>query len=149
MKSFPLACVIASIMALLSQQCLAASSAVLTVSASIRPWVSFNAIQNVHSYRVTDADLQRGYVELTGSITVELKTNIDRDIPVRITSEGGEKILLRVDSGGDFIENECRLNPARQVPMQSIRRKIDSRIMLTSDSRVGEYYFNVYLTPEI
>lgn len=137
------------ILTLFSLQGQAASSAVLQVSATIRPWVSFNAVQNMHSYKITAADIQRGYVELPESITIEIKTNIDRDIPVRFTSEGGERILFRESAGGAFFENECWLNSVRQVPMQVISKKIDSRIILTKNSREGEYQFNVFMTPEI
>lgn len=149
MKSLSAICVILIILTLSSLPGQAASSAVMQVSATIRPWVSFNAVQNMHSYKITAADLQRGYVELAGSITIEMRTNVDRDIPVRFTSEGGEKILFRESNGGAFFENEYRLNPDRQIPRQVIRRNIDSRIILTSNSKEGEYPLNVFMTPEI
>ena len=149
MKSLSSICIIIFLLTLSIAQGFAASSAVMQVSATIRPWVSFSAVQNMHSYRVTAADLKRGYVELVGVITVEIKTNIERDIPVRFTSGAGEKILFRESTGGAFFENECRLLPDRLVPIQVTLKKIDSRIMLTSNSREGEYPLNVFMTPEI
>lgn len=149
MKSLSALFLILVILALTNLQCFAASSTFMQVSATIRPWVSFRAVQNTHSYRVTATDLRRGYVELVGVITVEIKTNIERDIPVRFTSEGGEKILFRESTGRAFFENECRLIPDRLVPMQITRKKIDSRIILTGNSREGEYPLNVFMTPEI
>ena len=149
MKSLSAICTVLLILTLTSPQGFAASSTFMQVSATIRPWVTFRAVQNMHSYRVTAADLRRGYVELVGVITVEIKTNIERDLPVRFTSEGGEKILFRESTGGAYFENECRLMPERLVPMQVTRKMIDSRIMLTSNSREGEYPLNVFMTPEI
>lgn len=149
MKTLFAICIMLSILTLSSPQGFAASSAFMQVSATIRPWASFSAVQNMHSYRVTAVDLRRGYVELAGVITVEIKTNIERDIPVRFTSEGGEKIFFRESAGGAFFESECRLVPDRVVPMQVTRKFIDSRIMLTSTSKEGEYPLNVSMTPEI
>jgi hypothetical protein len=126
--------IILMILVLSSLPCLAASSAVLQVSATIRPWVEFKAVQHMYSYRITAADLRRGYVDLAGSISLEVRTNIPRDISIRFSSENGERILFRESAGGSFFENEYRLYPAHLSAMETIIRKIDSRIMLTANS---------------
>ena len=149
MKSLTVVCAILMIFTLSSSPSLAASSAVLQVSATIRPWVTFSAVQHLHSYRVTSADIQRGYVDLAGSITLEIKTNINRDISVKFSSEGGERVLFRESAGGSFFENEYRLYPDRRSPMEVVSRKIDSRIMLTNNSKEGEYPLTVSMSPEI
>ena len=149
MKSLTVVYATLMILILSSLPGLAASSAVLQVSATIRPWVTFKAVQHLYSYRVTAADLQRGYVDLDRSITLEIRTNIRRDIPVKLSSESGERILFRDSAGGSFFENEYRLVPDHQSPAEAISRKIDSRIMLTSNSKEGEYPLNVSMSPEI
>jgi hypothetical protein len=149
MKSWTVIYAILIISILSSTPGLAASSAILQVSATIRPWVTFKAVQNLYSYRVTTADLQRGYVDLAGSITLEVKTNIQRDIPVKFSSENGENILFRESAGGSFFENEYRLYPDHRSPMEVISLKIDSRIMLTNNSKEGVYPLSVSMSPEI
>lgn len=149
MKSFTAVCAMLTILTLSSSPGLGASSAVMQVSATIRPWVTFNAVQHLHSYRVTAADIQRGYVDLAGSITLEIRTNINRDISVKFSSENGERLLFRESAGGSFFENEYRLNLDRQSPMEVVSRKIDSRVMLTSNSKEGEYQLNVSMSPDI
>jgi hypothetical protein len=149
MKSSTVVYAILMILFLSGLPALAASSAVLQVSATIRPWVAFKAVQHLYSYRVTTADLQRGYVDLAESITLEIKTNIQRDISVKFSSESGERILFRESAGGNFFENEYTLYPDRRSPAEAISRKIDSRIMLTTNSKEGVYPLNVAMLPEI
>lgn len=149
MKSLTVVYAILIILILSSLPGLAASSAVLQVSATIRPWVSFKAVQHLYSYKVTAADLQRGYVDLDGSITLEIKTNIKRDISVRFSSESGDRILFRDSAGGGYFENEYRLPPEHRSPAETVSRKIDSRIMLTASSKEGVYPLNVSMSPEI
>lgn len=127
----------------------AASSAVMQVSATIRPWVVFNAVQHIYSYRVTSIDLERGYVDLAGSMTLDIKTNISKDISVRFISENGERILFKESTGETFFENEYTLSPDRRTPGETISRKIDSRIILTNNSKEGVYALNVSMLPEI
>ena len=149
MKALTVVYAILIILILSSLPVLASSSAVLQVSATIRPWVTFNAVQHLYSYRVTAVDLERGYVDLAGSITLEMKTNIRRDISVKFSSESGERILFRESAGGSFFENEYTLYPDLRSPMEVISRKIDSRIILTANTKEGVYPLNVFMSPEI
>jgi len=129
--------------------CQAASSAVMQVSATIRPWVIFNAVQHFYSYKVTSVDLQRGYVDLVGSITLDIKTNIRKEISVKFNSGNGERVLFKESAGGSFFENEYTLHPDSQRPGENISRKIDSRIMLANNSKEGVYALSVSMSPEI
>ena len=60
----------------------AATSARLQVSATVLPFVSFNASQHVTAYQVTSDDMKRGYIDLPNAITVNIKTNLNGEVPV-------------------------------------------------------------------
>lgn len=134
---------------LFNSPCQAAASAFMQVSATIRPWVVFNAVQHIYSYNITAADLQRGYVDVAGSITLDIKTNIRKEISVKFTSETGEKILFKESTGGSFFAGEYTVDPGSQRPGDVIIRKIDSRIMLANNSKEGVYALSVSMSPEI
>lgn len=134
---------------LFNSPCQAASSAVMQVSATIRPWVVFNAAQHIYSYNVTSDDLQRGYVDVVGSITLDVKTNIKKEISVIFASETGERILFKESGEGSFFESEYTMHPDTHRPGELISKKIDSRILLANNAKEGIYELNISMSPEI
>lgn len=126
-----------------------ASSAVMQVSATIRPWVVFNAEQHVYRYSVTTTDIQRGYVDLPGSITVDIKTNISKEISVRFDSVNSGKILFKESTTQESFENEYTIRPDIHHPGELISKKIDSRVMLAKNIKEGVYELNVSMSPKI
>lgn len=149
MKPLRLFIAILSTLILSALQVQAASSGIMHVSATIRPWVVFSGVQHIYSYTVTSADLQRGYVDLAGSLTLDIKTNINKDISVKLDSENGERILFKESAEGSFSESKCTLHPDSHRPGELISRKIDSRIMLAKNMKEGVYPLNVSMSPEI
>lgn len=149
MKPLRLIIAILSTLILSVSQVQAASSGIMHVSATIRPWVVFNGVQHIYSYSVTSADLQRGYVDLPGSITLDIKTNLNKEVTVNIDSENGERILFKESTAGSFSESKYTLNPVSHRPGELITRKIDSRVMLAKNMKEGVYALNVSMSPEI
>jgi len=119
-----------------------ASSAVVRVQATIRPWLKFSATQPASSYRVTAEDIHRGHIDLPQAITIQVQTNIREEIRFDITSGGPEKILIQTDSG---LADAVRL--AGEHPAIPITRVLDMRIVLPADVREGTYPLHVALVP--
>jgi hypothetical protein len=121
----------------------ATSSAKILVTATVLPYVNFNAAQNVSTYQVRSEDLQRGYVDLPGSITVNLKTNTQNGVHVMIENWGGGKVLVSESGTGIFTESQLTLNSAGYRPGTQISKRYDSRIMLPADAQEGTYPFDI------
>lgn len=88
-KAYYIATLISAI--LVSNPTLAATSARLQVSATVLPFVSFNATQHVTTYQVKSDDLIRGYIDLPNSITVNVRTNLNGGVPVMVDNWGEER----------------------------------------------------------
>ena len=127
----------------------AATSARLHVSATVFPFVSFNAAQHIATYQVNSEDLRRGYVDLPNAITVSFRTNISGGVPVFVDNWGGGRILIRESGTGSYQESSFTLNTAGSRPNSFISKKFDSRIILPADAREGVYSLNISMTPAI
>lgn len=127
----------------------AASSAKLTVSATVLPWINFNASQHVAAYEVRSEDLKKGYVDLPNSITVTLSTNVNREITIMVDNWGIGMIMIKESGTENFSKNSLALNIAGYGSGALISKKIDSRIMLPADAKEGVYPLAISLTPAI
>lgn len=132
------------VLALLIAPCgYAATSARLHVSATVPPYVSLNATQRITSYQVRSEDLQRGYVDLPGAVTVTVKSNLSGGVPIMVDNGGAGRVLLRESGPGSFAEGSLTLATAGFLPYTVITKNLDSRIMLPADAREGVYPFAI------
>lgn len=120
-----------------------ASSAVVRVQATIRPWLKFSATQTAHSYRVTAEDIRRGHIDLPQAITVQVQTNIPEEIHFDIASGGPERVL--VGDGGSIPSDVFRIAGAR--PAVPVTRTLDMRVVLPAGTTEGTYPLMVALAP--
>ncbi len=127
----------------------AATSASIHVSATVLPFVSFNAAQHVATYQVSSEDLRRGYVDLPNAITVNVRTNMSGGVPVFVDNWGGGRILVKESGTGNFQENSFTLNTAGYRPNSLISKHYDSRIILPADAREGVYPLTISMSPAI
>lgn len=129
--------------AFLAMPSFATTSAKIHVSATVLPYVNFNAVQNVYTYQVKSEDLQRGYVDLPDSITVNLRTNTQNGVNVMIENSGSGKVLVRERGTADFTESQITLNNAGYRRGEQISKRYDSRIILPVDAQEGTYPFAI------
>jgi len=134
---------------LVSHLSFAATSARLQVSATILPFVSFNATQHVTTYQVKSEDLKRGYIDLPNAITVHVKTNMNGGVPVIVDNWGEGKVLVKESGTGIFSGSSFTLNTVGFRPNTSISKNYDSRIVLPADAQEGVYPLNITMTPAI
>jgi hypothetical protein len=127
----------------------AAASAKLHVSATVLPFVSFNAAQHVATYQVNGEDLKRGYVDLPNAITVNVRTNVNGGVPVFVDNWGAGKVLVKESGTGNFVESSFTLNTAGYRPNSLISKNFDSRIVLPADAREGVYQLTISMSPAI
>jgi hypothetical protein len=120
-----------------------ASSAVVRVQATIRPWLKISATQTAHSYRVTAEDIRRGHIDLPQAITVQIQTNIAEEIRFDIASGGPERLL--VGDGGSIPSDVFRIAGAR--PAVPVTRTLDMRVVLPAGTVEGTYPLMVALAP--
>jgi hypothetical protein len=127
----------------------AATSARIQVSATILPFVSFNATQHVTTYQVKSEDLKRGYIDLPNVITVNLRTNLNGGVPVIVDNWGGGKVLIKESGTGIFSDSSFTLNTAGFRTNTLISKNFDSRIVLPTDAREGVYPLTISMSPAI
>lgn len=129
--------------------CFAAATSTIHVSATVLPWVNFNAEQHVISYRVTDEDLKRGYIDLPASVTVHLKTNVKKQVAIFVQNTGSERIAIRLAGSGRFLEDFVTINSAEYKVGEMISSSMDTRVIFSGESKEGTYTLNIPLTLEI
>ena len=141
--------IVFAIMMASSYPVFAATTARIQVTATILPYVNFNAAQHVATYHVGSQDLKRGYVDLPNVITVNLRTNVKGGVPVFVESMCEGRLLIKESGTGNFQESSFTLNTAGYRPNTTISKNFDSRIVLPADAREGVYTFNISMTPAI
>ena len=119
------------------------SSALLQVRATIRPWIKFAATQQVSNYRVTEADIHRGFIDLPGALKLNVQTNIGEAIRFDISSNGPEQILAH--EGGSALTDTVRIEG--QHPAITVARVLDMRVVLPVGIQEGIYPFQVAVAP--
>lgn len=125
------------------------TSARIQVSATILPYVNFNAIQHVATYHVGSEELKRGFVELPNAITVNVRTNVSGGVPVIVDNWGVGSILVKESGTMNFQGGSFTLATAGYRPNSPISKNFDSRIVLPADAREGVYPLNITMTPAI
>lgn len=123
----------------------ASSASTVQVSATIQPWLRFHVVQNVHAFQVTAEDLQRGFVDVIRSATIEVKTNEQRDLWVGVISHGPAEVLIKGASSGAFARSSGSLNIGRQFPGLANSKDIDCRILIPAGTREGVYPLSLTL----
>jgi hypothetical protein len=129
--------------------CHAATPAKLQVSATILPSVSFNAVQNVTSYQVNRADIQRGYVDLPNAITIKVSTNFKAGVPVIVQNSGAAKVLIKEKGSPSFAGNAFTVDTSEHRPNVPFSKDYDSRVILSADTQEGDYPLIISLSPAI
>jgi hypothetical protein len=124
-------------------QAAASTSATVQVRAVIRPWIKFSANQPVSSYRVTSADIRRGYIDFPQALTLSVQTNIRDAIRFEISSGGPERIL--VQDGGTELTDAVRVEG--QHPAVPVTRVLDMRVVLPEGTREGTYPLLIAMAP--
>lgn len=119
---------------------LASSSATLQVSANVLPFVSFQAIQHVSSYRVSEEDIKRGYVDLPASMTVKVRTNLRAGVPVFFEGTAGGKVLIRESGETHFVDQSFTLDTDSYSPNTPISKRYDFRVLISGDAKDGGTY---------
>ena len=124
----------------------ATSTAHLTISVTIRPWLKLSTDQLVTSYQVTGADLLRGYVDLPGSALVTVTTNDRKPVAITLASADGQTVLLRESGSGSFPATAGALDIGRQRPGVASVTKLDYRVILPEGAKTGSYPLNVAIS---
>ena len=122
-----------------SPPALQAASATLRVSARVQPSITFDAVQNVRSYVVTAEGLKQGYVDVPGTATLKVRTNVIRPIYVNVTNQGPERIHIKSASMSEFISPSNQLNLGLQEPGVHKNQNLDCRVILPEGMREGVY----------
>lgn len=129
--------------------CHAATPAKLHLSASVAPFYSFNAVQNVTAYQVNKEDLQRGYIDLPNSITVQVRTNLNAGVPVLVENSAAARVLIRESGGSGFQENAFTVKTSDYRPNTPFSKSYDFRIVLTDGASEGNFPLVLSVTPAI
>lgn len=124
-------------------------SAVVGVSAIVRPWITFKVDQHVHNYQVTSADIERGYIDLPASATVVIRTNDRKNILINVASMGSERILIREAGIGIYEETGSMVDPGRYATGASIVKILDYRVIIPSGTPEGIYAIKAALSPQM
>jgi hypothetical protein len=119
-----------------------ATSTSVRVSARILPWLNVTATPLISSYRVDAEAIQRGFIDLPNSLSIQLSTNMRSDIDLSLESFGPERIVVGngINSGSDMI----RIAPiASNTP---ITRAVDLRVILPQGIAQGDYPLQMNLS---
>lgn len=119
--------------------CHAATPAKLHVSASVAPFYSFNATQNVASYQVNSVDLKRGYIDLPNTITVKVRTNLTAGVPVFVENSAPSKVLVKESGRSGFAENAFTVQTSDYRPNTPFSKSYDVRVVLPDDATEGNF----------
>ena len=148
--------VLISAIVLSASLCQAAASAKLRVSATVTPFISFNAVQNVSTYQINSDDLKRGYVDLPNSITIRMRTNLNTGVPVLVENSGtsGENsgtagVLVKQSGSPSYLGSVFTLRIVDYHPNTPVSINCDSRVVLTVDAQEGNYPLVLSIIPSI
>jgi len=112
-----------------------AASTSVRVSARILPWLNVTATPLISSYRVDAEAIQRGFIDLPNSLSIQLSTNLRSDIDLSLESFGPERIVIGngTYSGSDMIRFAAL---ASNMPTT---RAVDLRVILPQGIAQGDY----------
>ena len=127
---------IAFMLLLLSVPSLNASSATVLISATVLPWVNMDVRQHQKNYTVAQNDIERNYIDIPYSATVEIETNVSVLLLTLLTS-GSEQIVVSI-SGENRFENTLEISlTENEKYARHITRDLDFRVLLNRDSQIG------------
>ncbi|GFO54626.1 hypothetical protein GMSM_16330 [Geomonas sp. Red276] len=121
----------------------------LRVGAAVLPYVSLDARQQMTTYYVADEDVARGYIDLSGAVTVSFRTNLERGVPVGVENLGEGRVLVSEAGKGNFVSSAFTLDPAGYRIGARVERKLDARIVLSPDTPRGVHQLALGITPII
>lgn len=133
--------ILATIFLFCSVGSLDAASAILHVRATILPYADIDARQQLASYNVAPADLERSYVDLPHSATVNINTNVPVLI-ITIVPSGRELILAGLSGSNQFANSVEIVLTATERYNRQVTRNLDFRVLLDEESQVGTYALN-------
>ncbi len=131
----PLLTVLLLVVPMLSPSPANAASTSIRVSARILPWLNVTATPLISSYRVDAEAIQRGFIDLPNSLSIQLSTNLRSDIDLSLESFGPERVVVGngTSSGSDMIRFAAL---ASNVPTT---RAVDLRVILPQGIEKGDY----------
>lgn len=141
--------ILVSSIVLSASLCHAGASAKLSVSATVIPFVSFTAIQNVSTYQVNGEDIRRGYVDLPGSITLRVRTNLFTGVPVVVENPGAARILVKESTSSLYGGSPFTLSTSDFHPNTPVSIPCDSRVVLPADAKEGSYPLAFSIIPSL
>ncbi|HKJ03972.1 MAG TPA: hypothetical protein VJ974_00135 [Geopsychrobacteraceae bacterium] len=133
------------ILLLISVGSLNASSATVLVSATVLPWVNMDIRQNQKNYTVSPDDIERNYIDILSSATVDVETNVSVLILTLVSSDG-EQIVASI-SGENRFDNTLKIALTENEKYANhITRDLDFRVILDRDSQPGTHDLNAWLS---
>jgi len=129
------------------ETCAATRTAKLAVTARVIPYLQFKLISQVSEITVTEADIQKGYLDVRSASRLELKTNSTNGYTLAF--DGSLWPFKEVQIQG--LSNPLQLNSGQAVVHQpSVRGKmimdLSYRFVLSEDTKTGSYSWPLSLT---
>jgi len=112
-----------------------AASTSLRVTARILPWMDLSAVQQIASYEVDQTAIERGFVELPGSLSIRMATNLRAAIDLSVDSFGPGRVLV---ANGSF-PGSAMIRMGELASNMPVTRNFDLRVMLPLDIKQGHY----------
>ncbi|HEU0265142.1 MAG TPA: hypothetical protein VFR01_05385 [Geobacterales bacterium] len=125
----------------------AASADQLNLRARILPWAKVETVQHVTSCRISPQDIQRGYLDIPGFISVQLRSNSNQAVRIMVTSVS--ELQIRVKSADSQLYGQSVTIPSPNNPHSVTLTKLDSRLYLPAGSHEGEIPLTIQVTPEL
>ena len=129
--------------------CFSAVAGALLVKVAVLPFFSFTATQSLTSYRIRRDDIERGYLDLPGYLTIRVRTNLNAGVPLTLRNAGEGGVLIRESGKGDFIGDTVILDPSGVRPTTAIIKIYDFRILLSAGTKDGTYPNTLSLVPAL
>lgn len=115
--------------------------ATLQVSARVLPWLSSEMVQQIFEYRVSAADLRRGFVDLPGALLFRYRSNGSTPIDLQLDSLGPAPVVL-LETGSTVAEVQLTAGGA-PLPQE---RRFDLRVLLPAGATPGVYPLQLLAT---
>jgi len=126
------------------------STAKLTVSARVLPYLQFNLLSQMSEITITEADIQRGYLDVRSASRLELKTNSTAGY--LLAFEGSLWPFKEVQIQG--LANPVQLHSGQAfVHQPSVKGKVTMdlsyRFILSEDTKPGSYSWPISISVQL
>lgn len=121
----------------------------INVRANVLPWVKYDTVQHVSSYTVRREDISRGYVDIPGAVTVNIRTNVRKDVAVRAEHDQGRQLLLRASGMQGSAQSVSTIDTSGHGRGEMITQRLDARVILPSETKEGIHSLVIPLSLEI